>query len=169
MDVLRRILPVVALAAGVAVSLQAQASDGGGAALGPEWKPIDPGRLEKMRGGYQAPSGQMLSFGIERAVFVNDVLVASVSVRIPDVAAIDSGQAQALSEFNKGIVVQVGEHNRFDPARLAGGVAIQNTLDNQRIRTVTHVEVGTGALGVFQGLNAFGALGDVMTRMPGSP
>lgn len=160
---------MAALAAGAAVSAHAQASDGGSTGLGPEWKPIDPERLEQMRGGFQTPSGQMLSFGIERVVFVNEVLVASVSVRIPDVAAIDSGQAQALSEFNKGIVVQVGEHNQFDPARLAGGVAIQNTLDNQSIRTVTHVEVGTSALGVFQGMNAFGALGDVMTRMPGSP
>ena len=159
----------MAALAGAAVSMHAQASEGGPSGLGPEWKPIDPERLEQMRGGFQAPSGQMLSFGIERVVFVNEVLVASVSVRIPDVAAIDSGQAQALAEFNRGIVVQVGEHNRFDPARLAGGVAIQNTLDNQHIRTVTHVEVGTGALGVFQGMNAFGALGDVMTRLPGSP
>lgn len=169
MNAIRRLLPVVLLAACAAASMQAQALSGQPTALGEAWKPIDPARLERMRGGFQLPSGQMLSFGIERVVYVNDVLVASVSVRIPDVAAIDPGQAQALAEFNRGIVVQVGERNRFDPAHVAGGVAIQNTLDNQTIRTVTNVEVGVGALGVLQGINSYGALGDALARVPGSP
>ncbi|MBO9715844.1 MAG: hypothetical protein J7507_03320 [Pseudoxanthomonas sp.] len=169
MDRTRRWLLLASLVACAAASLQAQAADGGSIPLGGEWKPIDPARLDAMRGGFQTPSGQMLSFGIERVVYVNDVLVARVSVRLPDVADIDPGQAQALADFNKGIVVQVGEHNHFDPARVAGGVAIQNSLDNQNIRTVTNVEVGNGALGVFQAINSYGALGDVLTRMPGSP
>jgi hypothetical protein len=157
------------LMACVAASMHARAWDGRSTALGEAWRPIDPARLEGMRGGFQMPSGQMLSFGIERVVYVNDVLVASASVRIPDAADIDPGQAQALAEFNKGIVVQIGERNYFDPTHVAGGVAIQNTLDNQRIRTVTNVEVGTGALGVFQEINSFGALGDALARVPGRP
>ena len=164
-----RWFPVALLAACAMGSAHAQARDDRPTALGEAWKPIDPARLDGMRGGFQLPSGQTLSFGIERVVYVNDVLVAGVSVRIPDVAAIDPGQAQALADFNRGIVVQVGERNHFDPARLAGGVAIQNTLDNQRIRTVTNVEVATGALGVLQGINAFGALGDALARVPGQP
>ncbi|GAB3511607.1 hypothetical protein [Pseudoxanthomonas daejeonensis] len=169
MNVVRRSFPALLLVACAAVSAQAQAWDGRSTPLGGAWKPIDPARLAEMRGGFQLPSGQMLSFGIERVVYVNDVLVASVSVRIPDVVDLDAGQAQALADFNKGIVVQVGEGNHFDPAGVAGGVVIQNTLDSQRIRTVTHVEVGTGALGVFQGINSYGALGDALARVPGPP
>jgi hypothetical protein len=169
MNAIRRFLPVALLAACTAVSMHAWASDDRAIALGEAWKPIDPARLEGMRGGFQMPSGQMLSFGIERVVYVNDVLVASASVRIPDVTEIDREQARALADFNKGIVVQVGERNHFDPAAAAGGVVIQNTLDNQSIRTATNIEVGAASLGVFQAINSYGALGDALVRVPGSP
>jgi hypothetical protein len=97
------------------------------------------------------------------------VLVASASVRIPDVTEIDREQARALADLNKGLVVQVGERNHFDPAAAAGGVVIQNTLDNQSIRTATNIEVGAASLGVFQAINSYGALGDALVRVPGSP
>ncbi|WP_372017325.1 hypothetical protein [Pseudoxanthomonas sp. 10H] len=169
MDATRRWVPGAVLAACAAAPLQALATDAGAVALGDAWRPIDPARLDAMRGGFQLPSGQVLSFGIERVVHVNDVQVARTSVRIPDVSAIDAGQAQALAEFNNGVVVQVGGGNHFDPTRGAGGITIQNTLDNQRILTLTHVEVGMGALGVLQELNSYGALGDALVRVPGMP
>ena len=53
--------------------------------------------------------------------------------------------------------------------QLAGGLVVQNTLDNQNIRTLTHVEVATDALGVLQGINSYGALTDALVRVPGTP
>lgn len=138
-------------------------------AMGAEWRPIDPARLADMRGGFQLPSGTVLSFGIERVVYVNGELTARIAVQVPDVARITTGQAQALADFNRGLVVQVGDGNRFDPAQVAGGVVIQNTLDNQDIGTVTRIEVATDALGAFQDLNANGALTDALIRAPGGP
>jgi hypothetical protein len=169
MNAIRRFLSMALLAACAAVSMQARASDDRAISLGEAWKPIDPARLEGMRGGFRMSSGQTLSFGIERVVHVNGVIVASVSVRIPDVTHIDRGQARALADFNRGIVVQVGERNHFDPAAAAGGVVIQNTLDNQSFRTSTSVEVGVASLGVLQAINSYGALGDALVRVPGSP
>lgn len=142
---------------------------GQGGALGAEWKPVDPARLAAMRGGFQLPSGMMLAFGIERVVYVNGELTARIAVRIPDVRHITSEQAQALAEFNRGLVVQVGEGNRFDPAQIAGGVVIQNTLDNQDINTVTRVDMAVDTLGAYQSLNANGALTDALIRAPGGP
>ena len=133
------------------------------------WSPVDEQRLDEQRGGFYVETVLRLSFGIERVVYVNDVAVVRTSVRIPDVAAIEPEQAQALADFNRGVVVQVGERNRFDPARSGGGIAIQNTLDNQNIRTLTHVEVATDALGVLQGINSYGALTDALVRVPGTP
>ena len=147
----------------------AQDASGQGAPLGEEWQPIDPARLAGMRGGLLMPSGTVLSFGIERVVHVNGQLVASVSVRIPDIARIDSTQAQALADFNQGILVQVGEGNRFDPSRIPGGVVIQNTLDNQNISTATYIDVGAGTLDAFQNLNSNAALTDALIRAPGTP
>lgn len=142
---------------------------GQGGDLGAEWQPVDPGRLAQMRGGFQMPSGMMLSFGIERVVFLNGELTARIAVQIPDVARITPEQAQALADFNRGLIVQIGEGNRADPAQLAGGLVIQNTLDDQDIRTVTRIDVGVDTLGAYQNLNASGALNDALIRAPGGP
>jgi hypothetical protein len=147
----------------------AQEANGQGASFGQEWQPIDPARLAGMRGGLQMPSGTVLSFGIERVVHVNGQLMASVSVRIADIARVDQEQAQAIADFNQGILVQVGEGNHFDPSHLPGGVVIQNTLDNQHISTATYIDLGAGTLDVFQNLNAATSLSDALIRAPGTP
>ena len=161
--------PGLRLALLLAVLLVPSGARGQGGELGAEWRPVDPARLAQMRGGFQMPSGMMLSFGIERVVFLNGELTARIAVQIPDVARITPEQAQALADFNRGMVVQIGEGNRFDPAQGAGGLVIQNTLDDQDIRTLTRIEVGTDTLGAYQNLNANGALTDALIRTPGGP
>ncbi|TQM10685.1 hypothetical protein FB548_2889 [Pseudoxanthomonas sp. 3HH-4] len=153
----------------LAVLLAPVGARGQGGELGTEWQPVDPARLAEMRGGFQMPSGMMLSFGIERVVFLNGELTARIAVRVPDVARITPDQAQALADFNRGLVIQIGEGNRFDPTQTAGGLVIQNTLDDQDIRTVTRIDVGVDTLGAYQALNANGALTDALIRAPGNP
>ena len=161
--------PALRLALLLAVLLVTSGARGQGGELGTEWQPVDPARLAQMRGGFQMPSGMMLSFGIERVVFLNGELTARIAVQIPDVARITPEQAQALADFNRGMVVQIGEGNRFDPVQVAGGLVIQNTLDDQDIRTLTRIEVGVDTLGSYQSLNANGALTDALIRAPGGP
>lgn len=153
----------------LAVLLAPSGARGQGGELGAEWRPVDPARLAQMRGGFQMPSGLMLSFGIERVVYLNGELTARIAVHVPDVARITPEQAQALADFNRGLVVRIGDGNRFDPARAGGGLVIQNTLDDQDIRTLTRIEVGVDTLNAYQGLNAGTALTDVLIRAPGGP
>jgi hypothetical protein len=157
------------MAALLAILLAPAGARGQGGELGGEWQPVDPARLAQMRGGFQMPSGMMLSFGIERVVFLNGELSARIAVQIPDVARITPEQAQALADFNRGLVVQIGDGNRFDPTQAAGGLVIQNTLDDQDIRTLTRIDVGVDTLGAYQNLNASGALTDALIRAPGGP
>ena len=161
--------PALRLALLLAVLLVPSGARGQGGELGTEWQPVDPARLAQMRGGFQMPSGMMLSFGIERVVFLNGELTARIAVQIPDVARITPEQAQALADFNRGMVVQIGEGNRFDPAQVAGGLVIQNSLDDQDIRTLTRIEVGVDTLGAYQNLTSTGALTDALIRAPGGP
>jgi len=157
------------LISGTVVSLAAHGGNGDdGDGLGAEWTPIDPARLDTMRGGFQLPSGAMLSFGIERMVYVNGELAASTSVRVADLSRLTAEEARALGEFNRGIVVQRGDGNRFEPTRLPGGVVIQNTLNDQHIITITRLEVDSHVLGGFQGLNAGGALQDALIGSAGT-
>lgn len=136
--------------------------------LGEEWRPIDPARLDAMRGGFQLPSGTMLSFGIERVVYVNGQLTASLAVHVADLSRLSAEEARALAGFRQGMVVQIGDGNRFGPAGVPDGLVIQNTLDDQRIATVTRIEVGSNALGAFQDLNSAGALHDALTGAIGT-
>lgn len=150
------------IAAAIAFCTPALASPPSGASLGAEWVAVDPALLDELRGGFMTGDGMALSFGIERAVFVNGELLATTRVRIPDVARMSSEQAQALADFNEGMVVQVGGGNTFARAGNLNGILIQNTLDGQDIRALTTVDVGVDTLSAFQDLNTHSSLHNAM-------
>lgn len=151
---------------GCAVLLAALAfpawSGGGGAdprPIGPEWVPVPGERLDRMRGGFELPSGMPVSFGIERVAYVNGALVANAALTIPDVGRMTLEQARALRDIRGPLVIQLGGGNHFDVSLgLAGGTLIQNTLDGQHVQALTRINVGVGTLGLFQDLNSLSAL-----------
>lgn len=136
--------------------------------LDSSWVAMAPQKLDRMRGGFVLPSGLLLSFGIERAVYVNGQLVATTSVNVPDIANITADQAQGLAGLQDTMLIQIGEGNTFVPTG-AGGVVIQNTLNDQDIRALTTLNIGTSTLGLFQELNSNAALQDALIKAPGGP
>ncbi|MEM5429588.1 flagellin [Cupriavidus oxalaticus] len=60
------------------------------------WKPVAHDKLDEMRGGFEVP-GLQVSFGIERAVYINGALVVATSINIPDVGRITADQAARLA------------------------------------------------------------------------
>ncbi|MCY1220722.1 hypothetical protein D9M68_390080 [compost metagenome] len=60
------------------------------------WKPVAHEKLDDMRGGFEMP-GLQVSFGIERAVYINGALVVATSINIPDVGRITAAQAAQLA------------------------------------------------------------------------
>ena len=128
-----------------------------------DWVAIDPALLDEMRGGFSTADGTLLSFGIERAVYVNGELMATTRVQIPDIARMTAEQANDLARFNEGVVVQVGSANTFEPVGGLNGLVIQNTLDGQDIRALTTVNVGVDTLAAFQDLNDAATLHTALT------
>ncbi len=104
------------------------------------WVAVPEDVLDAMRGGFQLPSGMVLSFGIERVAWVNGQLVATQRY---DAAHGDAPGA---------LVVQVGQGNHLESVP-PGGVVIQNTLDNQHIQVGTRIDATVGTLGLFQAIN----------------
>lgn len=139
-----------------------------GEALGSEWAAVPPERLDGLRGGLVMPSGLVMSFGIERAVYVNGALVATAGFNVADIARITPDQAQGLAGMQDTLLVQVGEGNTFVPNGM-GGIVIQNTLDNLDIRALTTINVGASTLGMFQDLNSNAALQRALLIAPGTP
>jgi len=114
-------------------------------------------RLDAVRGGFDTGSGLLVSFGIERAVYVNGNLVTSTSLYIPDIGQMSAAQASALAAATSTIsVVQNGPGNTFDPAvltRTTAGTVVQNSLNNQNIQTLTTLNTTVNTLNMFKSLN----------------
>ncbi len=134
--------------------------------LGSEWIALPPERLDRLRGGFVLPSGLLMSFGIERAVYVDGQLVATARFNVPDIARITVDQANALAGIQDTLLVQVGEGNTF-VANGMGGIVVQNTLSNVDIRALTTINVASSTLGMFQDLNFNSALQDALANAPG--
>lgn len=116
---------------------------------------IDESRLDTMRGGFDEPSGLLVSFGISRAAFVNGNLVAQTSFNIPDIANMTPQQAQMLASANTGSLIQVGQNNTVQSGTLPGltGAVIQNSLNNQQIQALTTINTSVNSLGAFKSMN----------------
>jgi hypothetical protein len=127
-----------------------------------EWVAIDTERLDTMRGGFDL-GGLKVSFGIEKAVYVNGNLVTSTSFNIPDVGSLTMQQAQMLASVNAMTLVQNGMGNSA-PATLPAttGTIIQNTLNNQHIQALTTINTSVNTLNLFKGLNLQSTLSNAL-------
>ena len=114
-------------------------------------------RLDELRGGFITDGGLKISLGIERSVFINNELVATTFLNVPDLAALLArGAAPAQLQGSPTTLVQNGPGNSvaqsvlqsFGPGMLT---IIQNSLDNQLIqgRTIINTTIsGVGSLGL---------------------
>lgn len=132
------------------------------------WTPLPPESLDAIRGGFVMPSGLVMAFGIERAVYVNGELAATSRLHISNANGITATDAASLAGLNDTLLVQVGEGNHYTPSGL-GGVVVQNTLDNQHIRTLTTIEAAVGTLGVYQQANSQATLQSMLYGALGGP
>lgn len=124
-------------------------------------------RLDGMRGGFDAGTSLQVSFGIQRAVYINGNLVTSTSINIPDVGQITAAQASALAAVTNTVnVIQNGPGNSFDPAPLThatGATVIQNSLNNQNIQTLTTISAAVNSLDALKNLNLQNTLQSALT------
>jgi hypothetical protein len=110
-------------------------------------------RLDTVRGGFDLGGGMEVSFGIERAVYIDGNLVTYTNVNIPDVARMTTAQAMSLASALSTINVVNGPGNTFNSSSLGsttGGTVIQNTLNNQTIRSFTTLNVSVNTLNQFR-------------------
>lgn len=124
--------------------------------------------LDELRGGFETPSGMRVSFGIERAVYINGVLNSVTSVNIADLgeltgrgidpATLAQGATVAIIQNGPGNVVSA----QLNPSALA--TVIQNSLDNQQIRAVTTINATVNTMEMLRSHHLNQALRDTMTQ-----
>lgn len=111
--------------------------------------------LGSVRGGFSG-NGLNISFGIERAVYVNGALVTTTSLNFGDLGQITAGRGATSLEAGTIQLIQNGVGNSvatgsISPASI--GTVIQNTLDGQKIQNMTVINATVNSLGLLRSMN----------------
>jgi len=146
---MRRILLIVAVLS-LAAAVRVEAGSGADGFGGAEVVPVE--ELESTRGGYKAGADLMFSFGIEKAVYLNGVLEA---YSVMSLLSPEGGIGDIPQGPSPGTLIQVGNPGdpgsgkNFSAVSLDGfrGIILQNSLDQQRITSITKISVGLNVLG----------------------
>ena len=113
--------------------------------------PVAAATLDGVRGGYSG-GGLNVSFGIERAVYVNGALMTTTSFNVVSGGA----GASAAIDAAATALVQNGAGNQAHAGTLGSntaGTVVQNSLDGQAIRSVTTINATVNSAGIYRGLN----------------
>jgi hypothetical protein len=122
--------------------------------LGSGWAALEPSELDRVRGGFKSPSGLNVSFGIERAVYLNGELVTTTRLVVSDLGRSGAPGAAALAPSATLALVQSGAGNVFGRVSSPGGIGtvIQNTLNDQKLQAVTVIDASVNSLDVMRGM-----------------
>jgi hypothetical protein len=133
-----------------------------------EWAPVDAAQLDSMRGGFSTDTGLVVSLGIERLVSINGNIVARTNIDIADLNRLSVEQARQTRDALSSVkLIQNGSDNIYQPGeapRTLGGVVVQNTLNDQLIRSQTVISSTVNSASLLKTINFQGSLSDALTR-----
>jgi hypothetical protein len=123
---------------------------------------VDESTLDSLRGGFEAPGGLRMSFGIERAVFINGVLHSTTHLKLEDlgqvVATLPPGATLAVIQNGPGNSVATTL-----PANVLGTV-IQNSLNDQTLQVVNKIDIKVNSAEMLRGALMQQSLQDALNR-----
>ena len=132
---------------------------------------VSDSRLDTMRGGFDAGNGLLLSLGVERLISINGTTVANNGFSVDNVTKLSQSQAQSLSDAASALtLVQNGPANVFQPGPLAatlGGVVIQNSANDQLIRSQTTINAVLNSGSLLKALNFGSSMRDALNYAAG--
>jgi hypothetical protein len=132
------------------------------------WTAVDEAQLDSTRGGFSTEGGLLVSLGIERLVSINGNIVARTNIDIADLNHLSAEQARQTRDALSSVkLIQNGSDNIYqagESPRVIGGVVIQNTLNDQLIRSQTVISSTVNSASLLKTLNFQGSLNDALTR-----
>jgi hypothetical protein len=121
-------------------------------------QPVSEEVLDRMRGGFQSdPNGPVMSFGIQRSVYINGQLVNSTVLTIPNLLQLTTNPSNAFTLVQNGAGNSMTTHPSSLPALMT---VIQNSLDHQTIQNQTVINATVAALSLSRAL----ALGNAVSQ-----
>lgn len=132
-------------------------------AVADDWVPVPAEQLEQLRGGFITPAGLQVSLGIERIVSINGEAVSRVTLFALGAAG------TGLTAGESARLVQQGGNNVFaGTLDQAGATFVQNSLNNQTIRTDTLISANVNSAGLLREINFSQALSQAAMTAAGS-
>ena len=123
--------------------------------FGDEQVAVSDTSLGSVRGGFSG-NGLNISFGIERAVYVNGALVTTTSLNFGDLGQITAGRGATSLDAGTIQLIQNGVGNSVATGSISPssiGTVIQNTLDGQKIQNMTVINATVNSLGLLRSMN----------------
>jgi hypothetical protein len=134
------------------------------------WDRVASASLGLMRGGFSTPAGLQLSLGIERLVTINGELVSHTNFQIADIGRISGAEALRARDAVQAMnLVQRGDHNLVGGELAArSGTFVQNSLNDQLIRSQTIISSSVNSLSMLKDLNFNGGVHDAVVNAIGT-
>lgn len=165
----------VAVAGAQAATLPDDAAEVAGAPEGAEagemWRAVSHSQLDTLRGGFNLGDGLMVSFGISRVAYINEQLVASTTLQFGDITRLSAQQAARLGQqlMLQPQIVQNGPGNAVQAGAVTSPLAtvVQNTLNDQLVRTQTVINVSSNGLSALRNMNLQATIQSALTNALG--
>jgi hypothetical protein len=136
------------------------------------WTPVTDAQLARLRGGFTTAAGLQMSLGIERLVSINGEIVARTRVDISDLNHLSGEQLRQTREALSSVkLIQNGGDNIYQAgtsANAGGGMVIQNTLNDQLIRSQTVISSTVNSASLLKTINFQGSVSDALARAVGT-
>lgn len=133
--------------------------------LAAEQMALNDDSLQEIRGGFSIGNGLQVSFGIERAVYIDGNLVTTTHLNVGDLGRLSGGQ-DLPEDVGKGLaLIQNGAGNTFNPGEVLPnnlGTVIQNTLDNQKIQNMTVIQATVNSVNIIKSLDLQNSIRDAI-------
>lgn len=126
------------------------------ASLPDDWQPVSAEQLEQARAGFEPGNGLLVSLGVERLVSINGGVVASSRFDYADVTKLSAAEISAASMALAGVRVTDGGAMALPDS--PGALLIQNSLNDQAIRSQTTISTTVSNLAMLKSLNFEGVL-----------
>lgn len=142
-----------------------------GAEAGEMWLAVSHRELDTLRGGFNLGDGLMVSFGISRVAYINEQLVASTTLQFGDITRLSAQQAARLGQqlMLQPQIVQNGPGNAVQAGAVTSPLAtvVQNTLNDQLVRTQTVINVSSNGLSALRNMNLQATIQSALTNALG--
>lgn len=130
--------------------------------LGQQLAALDTASLDEVRGGFESNNFKF-SIGIERAVYINGLLVANNVLNLKDLQSTSGGTnvtGVSPTASSSALVVQNGPGNSVAPqvALNPTTTVIQNSLNDQKIQAVTTVNASVNSLQTVRAMSVANAI-----------